>query len=266
VVEDDENQRKAIISLIGNGDIQTHGVGSAEEAMRRLNQEHFDCMVLDLNLPDMSGRQILEQLKKNEILNTLPVIVYTGRDLTEKEETELRQYAGTIVIKGASSPQRLLDEVTLFLHRIDNRLPDEKLELQKNELDTILLNKKILIVDDDVRNIFALTSLLENSVSKESNLRILYAENGREGIDRLKDHPDTNLILMDIMMPEMDGYETIRNIREMQSFVELPIIALTAKAMKGDREKCIEAGASDYISKPVNVDQLLSLIRVWLYQ
>ena len=266
VVEDDENQRKAIIGLIGNGDIETHGVGSAEEAMRSLSEKHYDCMVLDLNLPDMSGRQILEQLRKNEDLNQLPVIVYTGRDLTEKEETELRQYAGTIVIKGASSPQRLLDEVTLFLHRIDTRLPEEKLELQKNELDTILSNKKILIVDDDVRNIFALTSVLENSVSKDSNLRILYAENGREGIDRLKDHPDTNLILMDIMMPEMDGYETMRNIREMQNFSELPIIALTAKAMKGDREKCIEAGASDYISKPVNVDQLLSLIRVWLYQ
>ncbi|HEY7160335.1 MAG TPA: response regulator, partial [Acidobacteriota bacterium] len=149
---------------------------------------------------------------------------------------------------------------------VDTRLPEERNQLQKNELSSILANKKILIVDDDVRNIFALTSLLENSVSKESNLQVFFAENGREGIERLKQHTDIDLILMDIMMPEMDGYETMRTIRMMQEYSNLPIIALTAKAMKGDREKCIEAGASDYISKPVNVDQLLSLMRVWLYQ
>ncbi|MCI0445515.1 response regulator, partial [bacterium] len=215
---------------------------------------------------DKPGAQVLEQLKLHEDWSKLPVIVYTGRDMTEKEETELKQYAGTIVIKGASSPERLLDEVTLFLHRVDTRLPEERNQLQKNELNAILANKKILIVDDDVRNIFALTSLLENSVAKESNLQVFFAENGREGIERLKQHSDIDLILMDIMMPEMDGYETMRTIRAMQEYSNLPIIALTAKAMKGDREKCIEAGASDYISKPVNVDQLLSLMRVWLYQ
>ena len=266
VVEDDDQQRMAIMSLVGNGDIETHAAATADEALARLKEQPFDCMILDLNLPDKPGAQVLEQLKQHEDWSKLPVIVYTGRDMTEKEETELRQYAGTIVIKGASSPERLLDEVTLFLHRVDTRLPEERNQLQKNELNAILANKKILIVDDDVRNIFALTSLLENSVAKESNLQVFFAENGREGIERLKQHTDIDLILMDIMMPEMDGYETMRTIRAMQEHSNLPIIALTAKAMKGDREKCIEAGASDYISKPVNVDQLLSLMRVWLYQ
>jgi CheY-like chemotaxis protein/signal transduction histidine kinase len=268
VVEDDLNQQQAILALIGNEDVQATTVCSGQEALEQLMKQRFDCMVLDLNLPDMSGFEILQSIRKNTEWNSLPVIVYTGRELSEKEETGLKQYTGTIVIKGASSPERLLDETTLFLHRMETKMPDQKRAVlqQLHEMDDTLVNKKILIVDDDVRNIFALTSVLENRVPKNANLKILFAEDGREGIEILKTNPGVHLVLMDIMMPDMDGYETIRSIRMIDEFAKLPIIALTAKAMKGDREKCIEAGASDYISKPVNVDQLLSLMRVWLYQ
>lgn len=192
-----------------------------------------------------------------------PVIVYTGVELTKSEETRLKKMAQTIIIKGARSPERLLDETALFLHRIEADLPEPKRQmLQKAyQADPVLMDKKVLIVDDDVRNLFAVTSLLEGQ-----KMQVLYAEEGKEGIELLQKTPDIDVVLMDIMMPEMDGYEAMRRIRQDTRLRSLPIIALTAKAMKGDREKCIQAGASDYISKPVDNDQLLSLLRVWLYQ
>jgi CheY-like chemotaxis protein len=191
------------------------------------------------------------------------VIVYTGKELTRREETRLRKYAKTIVVKDASSPERLLDETSLFLHRVEKKLPEEKRRMleQLHSAEEVFRGKKVLIVDDDVRNVFALTNVLETQ-----GMEVRYAENGLEGIEALKANPDVDLVLMDIMMPELDGYETTRRIRREERFSQLPIIALTAKAMKGDREKSIAAGASDYITKPVDTEQLLSLMRVWLYQ
>jgi CheY-like chemotaxis protein len=192
----------------------------------------------------------------------LPVIVYTGKDLTRKEDTALRRYAETVIVKDVNSPERLLDETTLFLHRVESRLPAEKRRLlqQLHSADAIFDGKKVLIVDDDVRNVFALTNVLE---SRRMDVR--YAENGLDALKLLQEDADVDLVLMDIMMPELDGYETIRRIRAMPQFETLPIISLTAKAMKGDREKSIAAGASDYITKPVDTDKLVSLLRVWLY-
>jgi CheY-like chemotaxis protein len=263
IVEDDELQRRSLMELIGNGDVSTLSVGTGAEALEALRSEHFDCMVLDLGLPDMNGFDLLEQIKQDPNLNYLPIIVYTGKELTPQEETQLRRVSESIIVKDVQSPERLLDETTLFLHRIQANLPEAKQsvleQLQQN--DPVLVGKRVLIVDDDVRNIFALTSMLERY-----QMQVFYAENGRDGIRMLESTPGINLVLMDIMMPEMDGYETMQAIRDMETFAEIPIIALTAKAMQGDREKCIEAGASDYITKPVDIEQLLSLMRVWLYR
>jgi CheY-like chemotaxis protein len=219
--------------------------------------------VLDLGLPDMNGFELLEQIKQNPNLNYLPIIVYTGKELTPQEETQLRRVSESIIVKDVESPERLLDETALFLHRVQANLPASKRSVleQLQQKDPILVGKKVLIVDDDVRNIFALTSMLERY-----QMQVFYAENGRDGIRMLQSTPGISLILMDIMMPEMDGYETMLAMRNMEEFATIPIIALTAKAMQGDREKCIEAGASDYITKPVDMEQLLSLMRVWLYQ
>jgi CheY-like chemotaxis protein/CHASE3 domain sensor protein len=264
VAEDDITQRQSIIELIdaGDGGINITGVGTGEEALAAIRSRRFDCMVLDLGLPDMSGFELIECIKHEENGEVLPIIIYTGREISKSEEVELRRMAETIIIKDVNSPERLLAETSLFLHQVQSLLPapQQKL-LAKLELnDTILAGKKVLIVDDDVRNIFALTGLLE-----KYSMQVTYAENGKEGIQVLEQNPDTNIILMDVMMPEMDGYETTRQIRQNHKFKSLPIIALTAKAMQGDREKCIEAGASDYITKPVDTEQLLSLLRVWLY-
>jgi CheY-like chemotaxis protein len=220
-------------------------------------------MVLDLKLPDGSGFQLLEKIKKDKRFTDLPVIVHTGKDLTRREETRLKKYADTIIVKDVRSPERLLDETSLFLHRIEARLPSDKRKMleQLHNADAVFEDKKVLIVDDDVRNVFALASVFEGR-----GMDVLFAENGKEGLATLKSNPDVDLVLMDIMMPEMDGYETTRAVRELPEFKALPIVALTAKAMKGDREKSIASGASDYITKPVDVDQLLSLMRVWLYQ
>jgi HAMP domain-containing protein/CheY-like chemotaxis protein/signal transduction histidine kinase len=264
VVEDDDDQRRSIVELVGVGDdVNVVAVGSSEEALAALEDTRFDCMVLDLKLPGKGGFQLLEQVKKSDAHRGVPVIVYTGKDLTRQEETRLRKYAETIIVKDVRSPERLLDETALFLHRVESHLPPERRRVleQLHSADAVFQGRKILIVDDDVRNVFALTSVLEGY-----GMEVVYGENGREGLSKLEEHPDVDLVLMDIMMPELDGYETTRAVRGQERFKKLPIIALTAKAMKGDRDKSIEAGASDYITKPVDTDQLLSLMRVWLYQ
>jgi CheY-like chemotaxis protein len=211
----------------------------------------------------MTGFQLVSRVKSEVGLRKLPTIVYTGKQLTKAEELELQRLAESVVIKDAGSPERLYDETALFLHRVTANLPESRRRMleQLHRTDPALAGRTVLIVDDDVRNIFALTTLLERS-----EMRVIYAESGREGIARLQDAPTVDAVLMDVMMPEMDGYQTMRAIREIPRFRNLPIIAVTAKAMKGDREKCIQAGASDYIAKPVDMDQLLSLLRVWLYR
>jgi HAMP domain-containing protein/signal transduction histidine kinase/CheY-like chemotaxis protein len=262
VVEADEAQRGSIVELIGDGDVRTTALGTGGEALAALRARPFDCMVLDLALPDMSGLELLGQIQTAG-LRDLPIIVYTRTDLTEDEERELKSVGEAILIRDVKSPERLLDETALFLHRVEANLPEAKKRIlrQIHETDPVFVNRKVLIVDDDLRNIFALTSVLERQ-----RMQVLFAENGRAGIEVLRTVPGIDIVLMDIMMPEMDGYETMRAVRRMEPFKSLPIIALTAKAMKGDREKCIEAGASDYIAKPVNAEQLLSLLRVWLYR
>ncbi|MBE9179536.1 HAMP domain-containing protein [Oculatella sp. LEGE 06141] len=263
VVEDDETQRLSIVELIGNSDVSTTAVGSGSAALEALQSGHFDCVVLDLGLPDMNGFELIEQIKQQPNSGYLPVIIYTAKELTAHEETELRRISDTIIVKDVRSPERLLDETALFLHRVQANLPEpQRLMLEQiQQSDPILVGKKVLVVDDDVRNVFALTSLLERY-----QMQVVYAENGRDAIELLQSNPDTHIVIMDVMMPEMDGYETMQLIRQVEQFQMLPMIALTAKAMKGDREKCIEAGASDYITKPVDTEQLLSLLRVWLYQ
>ncbi|MBV8980708.1 MAG: response regulator, partial [Acidimicrobiia bacterium] len=264
VVEDDDRERDAISELLGAGaDVVVSAVPSGEEALEQLAIESYDCVVLDLKLPGTSGFSMLEQVKKDARFRNLPVIVYTGQDLTRRDETRLKKYAQTVILKTVGSPERLLDEATRFLHRSEAALPVEQRRMleQLHTADAVLEDKKILIVDDDVRNVFALTSALENH-----GMEVLFAENGRDGIDVLTNNADVDLVLMDIMMPEMDGYEAIQAVRKMRQFKRLPIIALTAKAMREDREKSIAAGASDYIAKPIEVDQLLSLMRVWLHE
>jgi CheY-like chemotaxis protein/HAMP domain-containing protein len=263
VVEDNEAQRKAIIELIGNHDVETTAVESGEKALELLEKKKFDCMVVDLSLPGISGFDLIRDIKESDHLRDIPIIVYTGKNLTPAEETELRKLAETIIVKDVKSPERLLDETALFLHRVESNLPEQKQKMLRKlyQSDPALEGKKILIVDDDIRNIFAVTSLLERH-----KIEVFRAENGKEGIAALEKNPGIGLVLMDIMMPEMDGYEAIQAIRAKKKFKKLPIIALTAKAMVGDRQKCIDAGASDYITKPIDTEQMLSLLRVWLYR
>jgi HAMP domain-containing protein/CheY-like chemotaxis protein/signal transduction histidine kinase len=267
LVEDDEAQRRAVVDLVGGDDVQITEVGTAKDALAAVQGRHFDCMVLDLGLPDMSGLDLLSELKKQSGARSrprVPVIVYTAKDLTRKEETQLKKLAQTIIVKDVRSPERLLDEVALFLHRPTARLPEGKRDIvvKLHQTDSgVLAGRKVLVVDDDIRNVFALTSVLERH-----QMDVHSAESGKAALDLLDKDPGVDIVLMDIMLPEMDGYDTIRAIRRIQQFRSLPIIALTAKAMKGDREKCIEAGASDYIAKPVDTEQLLTLLRVWLYR
>jgi CheY-like chemotaxis protein len=263
VVEDDDVQRMSVVELIGNGDVKTTAVATGEEALAILKDERFDCMVLDLKLPDMSGFELIEKLQTDLGRYDLPIIIYTGKELTRKEELHLKKVADAIIVKEASSPERLLAETALFLHRVEADLPEPKRRMLErfHRTDPVLAGRKVLIVDDDVRNIFALTSALE-----AHNMDVIHAENGQEGIDLLESTPGIDAVLMDIMMPEMDGYEAITAIRQMEQFKQLPVIALTAKAMKADRDHCLQVGASDYISKPLDIDQLLSLLRVWLYR
>ena len=226
-------------------------------------EQPVDCVVLDLRLPDMSGFEVLETISRNEDLATVPVVVFTGRELSPEEDARLRTLARSVVVKGVESPERLLDETSLFLHRVTSRLPREKQNMLErlHRSDDDLVGKAVLVVDDDVRNIFALSSVLERR-----GMRVLTASTGSEAIELLEHTDDLSIVLMDIMMPEMDGYQTMRRIRENPALQRLPIVALTAKAMKGDREKCFEAGASDYLAKPVNTDQLLSALRMWLHR
>lgn len=263
IVEDNVTQNNAIRELIGNSDVKSFSAYTGTEAITMMEKEKFDCIIVDLVLPDMTGIDLLEKIKTNSLLNKIPVIVYTGKELSKEEATRLNKLANTVVLKTADSQERLLDETTLFLHRVESKLPKEKQQIIRklHRTEELLKNKKILIVDDDIRNIYSLSNALD-----EEGLKCVTAENGKAALKLLEEQPDVDIILMDVMMPEMDGYEATQEIRKIQQFDKIPIIALTAKAMKGDREKCLQAGMSDYIAKPVNVEQLLSLMRVWLYK
>ena len=262
IVEDNDIERQSIVELVSYDDLEVEAVATGSEALAALSDRRFDCCVLDLRLPDMTGFDLLETMQSAS-LGDLPVVVFTGKELTEEEDSRLRRVAKSVVLKDVQSPERLFDETALFLHRVVGELPPAKRQMldRLHGSNEVLRNRKVLVVDDDVRNIFALTSLLENQ-----DMEVLTATNGRQAIQIVENTPDLSVLLMDIMMPEMDGYETIREIRKNLQMRTLPILALTAKAMKGDREKCLQAGASDYIAKPVNTDQLLSLLRVWLYR
>ncbi len=263
VIEDDRVIQQSIVDLIGNGDVKTTAVAKGAEAYVLLEKEGFDCIILDLGLEDMSGFELIEKIRSNTRFSQIPIIIYTSRDLTREQEERLQRYADSIIIKGIRSPERLLAETTLFLHRVEANLPKEKQEILRMlySKEDAFHDKTILVVDDDPRNVFAITCVLE-----EKGLRILTAGTGKDGVDMLVKNSDIDLVLMDIMMPVMDGYEAIGLIRKMDKYAKLPIIALTAKAMKEDREKCIEAGANEYLAKPVDTQKLLSLLRVWLYQ
>jgi CheY-like chemotaxis protein len=261
VIEDDENQRNSIRELIGNETAELHDAATAADALDALKDRQFDCVVLDLMLPDMSGFELIDQIRQQH--ENLPIIVYTGKDLSPEEEEKLNRIAQTTIVKDVRSPERLFDQTALWLHRNAATLPEDRRDMLKrlHDPDAILSGKKVLIVDDDVRNIFAMTSMLERY-----KMNIVSAETGKAAIEMLQNTPDVDVVLMDIMLPEMDGYDTMRAIRGMFGFEQLPIIALTAKAMKGDREKCIDAGASDYIAKPVDTERLLNLLRNWLHR
>ena len=263
IVEDNDIERQAIVELLGYTDIELVAVATGGEALEAMLDKSFDCIVLDLRLPDMTGFELMEKVHSEPALMDVPVVVFTGKELTDEEQMRLKAMAKSIVLKDAQSPERLLDETALFLHRVVAGLPDEKQKMLErlHSSNEILRGRKVLVVDDDARNIFALTSLLENQ-----EMDVISATNGHNVIDILQNTSDVSIVLMDIMIPDMDGYETIREIRKDPEFRTVPILALTAKAMKGDREKCLKAGASDYIAKPVNTDQLLSLMRVWLFR
>jgi HAMP domain-containing protein/CheY-like chemotaxis protein/signal transduction histidine kinase len=262
IVEDDPGEQFSIRELIAHDDVEIEAASTGEEALKTLRAGNWDCVVLDLRLPDMSGFDVLEKLREDDFAD-VPVVVFTGKELSPEEDARLHTMARSIVVKGVESPERLLDETALFLHRVVSDLPPEKQRMLErlHGSDEDLLGRTVLLVDDDARNIFALSSLLERR-----GMRVLTATTGREAIDFVESRPDISLVLMDIMMPEMDGYETMQVIRENPAHRRLPIIALTAKAMKGDREKCLEAGASDYLAKPVNTEQLLSALRMWLHR
>jgi len=263
LVEDDDLQRESIARLIGDDDVEITAVGMAQDALALLRENIYDCMIIDLKLPDMLGNELLKRMTAEDIRAFPPVIVYTGRNLTREEEADLLKYSRSIIIKGARSPERLLDEVTLFLHKVESQLSNERQRMLKTarSRDKVFEGRKVLLVDDDVRNIFALTSALEH---KGAIVEI--GRNGREAIERLEQHDDIDLVLMDVMMPEMDGFEATQLIRQQARWRKLPIIAVTAKAMKDDQQRCLQAGANDYLAKPIDLDRLFSLIRVWLPQ
>jgi len=261
LVEDDALQRDSVTRLIGEDDVEITAVATGEEALALLASTIFDCMIIDLKLPDIQGYELLQRMSAEDISSFPPVIVYTGRNLTRQEEADLLKYSRSIIIKGARSPERLLDEVTLFLHKVESELSAERQLMLKTSRsrDRAFEGRKILLVDDDVRNIFALTSALE-----QKGVLVEIGRNGFEAIDKLDEISDIDLVLMDVMMPGMDGLEATRRIRKDPRFQYLPIIAVTAKAMKDDQEQCLKAGANDYLAKPIDLDRLLSLLRVWM--
>jgi CheY-like chemotaxis protein len=266
VVEDDARQRATISELLADDGVQITCVESAGEALRALEATTFDCMVVDFNLPDYSGYDLLEKMAQRDGGAFPPVIIYTGRELTRDEEQRLRRFSKSIIIKDARSPERLLNEVTLFLHQVESRLSPERQQMLNaaRNREAVLQGRRVLVVEDDVRNIFALSSVLE-----PKGIAVTIARNGREALDVLaRTSQDSaaaiDLVLMDIMMPEMDGLTAMREIRKRSEWRDLPIIALTAKAMKDDQQKCLAAGANDYIAKPLDVERLLSLVRVWM--
>ncbi len=263
IVEDNPAEQFSIRELLGHDDIDVVVASTGAEALDLVQKDPFDCVVLDLRLPDMTGFDILERLRDNSAVRDLPVVVFTGKELSPEEDARLHTLARSVVVKGVESPERLLDETALFLHRVVANLPPEKQKMLErlHSSDEALTGRKVLVVDDDMRNIFALSSVLERR-----GMQVLTAGTGREAISMLESTPDVSIVLMDIMMPEMDGYATMQVIRQNPSFRRLPIVALTAKAMKGDREKCLEAGASEYLAKPVNTEQLLSALRMWLHR
>jgi len=263
IVEDNPAEQMSIRELLGYDDIDVTVASTGAEALQAVTQDSFDCVVLDLRLPDMTGFDILERMRDIPEVIDLPVVVFTGKELSPEEDARLHTLARSVVVKGVESPERLLDETALFLHRVVADLPQEKQKMldRLHRSDEALVGKKVLVVDDDMRNIFALSSVLERR-----GMQVLTAGTGREAISMLESTSDVAIVLMDIMMPEMDGYATMQVIRQNPSFRRLPIIALTAKAMKGDREKCLEAGASEYLAKPVNTEQLLSALRMWLHR
>jgi CheY-like chemotaxis protein len=248
---------------LGHDDIDIIAVDTGAAALTALSDGGFDCVVLDLRLPDVSGFDLLQQISGAEVLTDVPVVVFTGRELSAEEDAQLHTMARSVVVKGVESPERLLDETALFLHRVVTALPSEKQRMLERlySSDEDLVGRSVLLVDDDARNIFTLSSVLERR-----GMNVLTATTGKEAIQILDATPDVAIVLMDIMMPEMDGYQTMQAIRSNREYRRLPIIALTAKAMKGDREKCLEAGASDYLAKPVNTEQLLSALRMWLHR
>jgi HAMP domain-containing protein/CheY-like chemotaxis protein/signal transduction histidine kinase len=263
VVEDNPAEQLSIRELLGYDDIEIDTAGTGKAALASLREQQYDCVVLDLRLPDMTGFEVLEEIRHDDALTDVPVVVFTGRELSADEDAQLHTMARSIVVKGVESPERLLDETALFLHRIVTDLPSEKQRMLErlNSSDEDLVGRTVLLVDDDARNIFALSSVLERR-----GMHVLTATTGKEAVEIVENTPELAIVLMDIMMPEMDGYQTMRVIREQPEYRRLPIIALTAKAMKGDREKCLEAGASDYLAKPVNTEQLLSALRMWLHR
>ena len=263
VVEDNPAEQMSISELLGHDDVEIETAGTGRGALDTLRRQPADCVVLDLRLPDMTGFEVLEELAADERLSDVPVVVFTGRELSPEEDARLHRMARSIVVKGVESPERLLDETALFLHRVVTDLPPEKQRMLErlNSSDEDLVDRTVLLVDDDARNIFALSSVLERR-----GMRVLTATTGKEAIKLIESDPHIAIVLMDIMMPEMDGYQTMEQIRKNPKFRRLPIVALTAKAMKGDREKCLDAGASDYLAKPVNTEQLLSALRGWLHR
>jgi CheY-like chemotaxis protein len=265
-VEYDPVQLESLRRLLSSHDVETVGARTAAECLDRLRSATFDCMVLDLSLPDASGYSLLETLSREDAYSFPPAIVYTGRDLSSEEEQKLRRYSKSIIIKGAKSPERLLDEVTLFLHQVVAELPPEHQRMleKARSRDAALEERRILVVEDDVRNVFALSSVLEPRGAK-----VQIARNGREAIEALERSREPggeaiDLVLMDVMMPEMDGLTATRELRKRPEWKKLPIIVLTAKAMKDDQEQCLAAGANDYVAKPLDVEKLLSLVRVWM--
>ncbi len=263
VVEDNEAEAKSVVALLEHSSLEITVARSGAEALKLLQGHSYDCMVLDLGLADMSGFTVLDRMKESNLAAHMPVIVHSGRSLSESDSAELQRYADSIIIKGAKSPERLLGEVSLFLHLVESELPRQQQGMirQALDLEAMFERRKVLLVDDDIRNIFSLSSVLA-----EKGMQIVEAASGVEALAQLEKHRDIDIVLMDVMMPEMDGYEAMRRIRAQRKFAKLPIIALTAKAMAGDQKLCLEAGASDYLAKPVNIDKLFSLMRVWLYQ